>query len=476
MRRWQEREVTFAVERSWQMPDLAGLVPPGGALENCTDELQAVYYDTPPATLRRLGITLRRRSGGSDAGWHLKVPDGTARTEVQSRSRTVRVPEPMTRRLAGIVDGQVLSEVATITTTRYATRLLDPEGTLLAEVADDHVDAVGIGDGATLDRWREVEVELGPGGDEALLKRITRLFGQADAVPAPVQRKLDRLLGPFAAGARDGKAGKQRVGWAVAEYVQDQAGEILLGDVALRDRPEPETVHRTRVAIRRLRSTLRTFGPAFAIDAQVAGRLDEDLRWLAGLLGPIRDNDILARRLIAEVGELPPERVLGPVVREIEETLAAERTAAIRAWRVAGADERYTALLATLTGWLVEVPLADARLDGRAVLDRARRTAERRRKRAKDDPEALHRARKAAKRLRYAAELLDGVVPKAAKTVSWAKQQQTLLGDHQDLMVAADFLRRKGAEVGSRAGHNGFTYGLLLARVEDKAARIRAGR
>lgn len=468
--------MTFAVEQSWQMPDLAGLVPAGGAVENVTDELQAVYYDTAPATLRRLGITLRRRTGGSDAGWHLKVTEGATRTEFQSRARTVRVPEPLTRRLAGIVDGQVLGQVATITTTRHATRLLDPEGILLAEVADDHVD--GVGDGAEPDRWREVEVELGPGGDEALLKRITTLFAKADAAPAPVQRKLDRLLGPFGTGARDGardKAGKQAARRAVTAYVQDQAREILLGDVALRDRPERETVHKTRVAVRRLRSTLRTFGPAFALDEEAAGQLDEDLRWLAGLLGPIRDGDILARRLTAEVAELPPERVLGPVVREIEQTLAAERTAAIQAWRAAGTDERYPTLMATLTGWLVELPLVDAPVDGRAVLDGARRRAERRRKRAKDHPDALHRARKAAKRLRYAAELLDGVVPKAAKTVLQAKQQQTVLGDHQDLMVAAEFLHRQGAAAGTRAGHNGFTYGLLLARVEEKAARIRAG-
>lgn len=474
--------MTFAVKQSWRMPDLAGLVPAGGAVEDVTDELEAVYYDTPPATLRRLGITLRRRTGGSDAGWHLKVTEGATRTEFQSRARTARVPEPLTRRLAGIIDGQELSPVGTIATTRHATRLLDPEGTLLAEVADDQVNAVAVGNGDEPDHWREVEVELGPGGDEALLRRITKLFAKADAAPAPVQRKLDRLLGPFTAGAEDGardrgkkKAGTRSAHRAVAAYVQDQAREILLGDVALRDRPKPETVHRTRVAIRRLRSTLRTFRPAFALDDEAAARLDQDLRWLAGLLGPIRDGDILARRLAVEVAELPPERVLGPVVREIEETLAAERSAAIEAWQAAGTDERYRALVATLTGWLVEVPLGDTRVDGQAVLDGARRTAERRRRRAQGDPEALHQARKAAKRMRYAAELLDGVVPKAAKTVLQAKQQQTVLGDHQDLMVAAEFLQRQGSAAGSRAGHNGFTYGLLLARVDEKAARIRAG-
>ena len=86
----------------------------------------------------------------------------------------------------------------------------------------------------------------------------------------------------------------------------------------------------------------------------------------------------------------------------------------------------------------------------------------------------LHQARKSVKRLRYAGELLDDLVPKAGKIAKAAKKQQTVLGDHQDLVVAADFLRRQGAQAGGRAGHNGFTYGLLMARVEEQAARIRA--
>ena len=92
MRRLQEHEVTFQVKRSWQVPDLAELQPDGGAVDASTDELQAVYFDTPQATLQRLGVTLRRRSGGADAGWHLKVTDGPVRTEYQSQARGSRVP------------------------------------------------------------------------------------------------------------------------------------------------------------------------------------------------------------------------------------------------------------------------------------------------------------------------------------------------------------------------------------------------
>ncbi|HLL61838.1 MAG TPA: CYTH and CHAD domain-containing protein [Propionibacteriaceae bacterium] len=469
MRRYREREVTFEVKRSWQMPDLSRLAPGGGVVAGSPDELRAVYYDTRQRTLQRLGVTLRRRTGGSDAGWHLKVAAGPARIEYQSQAKSDRVPESLTRRLAGVLAGQELREVATITTTRCASRLLDDQGALLAEVADDRVFGAGIGEVATLERWREVEVELGPAGSEAMLAKITKAFRKADARPAPLQRKLDRL---FARNAT--LPGPRTVNQAVAAYLQEQCREILLGDIALRDRPDPEAVHKTRVATRRLRSTLRNFGRALTLSPESRGELDDNLRWLATLLSPIRDGDILARRLTAEVAALPPEHVLGPVVREIEETLAAERSAAVQVWHQAWSDERYPVLMRTLADWLVAVPLAEEPVNGRTVLRKAQRKADRRLRTAGDDARQLHRARKTVKRLRYAAELLDDLAPKADRTAKAAKKQQAVLGDHQDLMVAADFLRRLGAQAGSRPGHNGFTYGLLMARIEHRAAEIRA--
>ena len=114
--------------------------------------------------------------------------------------------------------------MATITTTRCATRLLDEHGALLAEVADDRVFGAGIGEVATLDRWREVEVELGAAGDEDLLTKITKVFRKADAHPAPLQRKLDRLF-----AGRGAKTPRRTVNRAVAAYLQDQSRAILLG-------------------------------------------------------------------------------------------------------------------------------------------------------------------------------------------------------------------------------------------------------
>ena len=470
MRRLHEHEVTFQVKRSWRMPNLAELQPDGGAVDASTDELQALYFDTPQATLQRLGVTLRRRTGGVDAGWHLKVTDGPTRIEFQSRARGQRVPEALNRRLAGVLAGQELAEVATINTTRQATRLHDQHGAVVVEIADDRVSGATTGEVTRLDSWREVEVELGPAGDEKFLAKITKVFRKTDARPAKVQRKLDRLL-PLNGSA----PAADKLSRAVAAYAHEQVVAILLGDIALRDQPGPEAVHKTRVAIRRLRSTLRNSGPVFALEAEAAADLDDALSWLAGLLSPIRDSDILARRLTGELAELPAAQVLGPVAREIVEAVAADRAAAVKAWRMAWSDERYPLIMTTLSHWLVEMPVRTSDLTGQTVIKKARRKADRRLDRAADDPAELHRARKSTKRLRYAGELLTTQVPQASKIAKKAKKVQTVLGDHQDLVVAADFLRRTGAQNGVRPGHNGFTYGLLMARVEQQAARIRAG-
>jgi CHAD domain-containing protein len=481
VQRVSEREVTFDVDESWSMPELTGILSAGSQVESTTAELEATYYDTETAILRRLGVTLRRRRGGSDAGWHLKVPSGGARTEFRSQARSDTIPVALSRRLAGLLAGRTLHPVATINTTRRVTRLIDEAGQLLLEVADDTVVGTSADDQESEKRWREVEAELGPAGEEADLEAVSELFEQSGARPVAGRLKLDRLLGSLPDTPESGEAAE-----LVASYVREQCTAILLGDVGLRDKPEPEAVHKTRVGVRRLRSTLRNFGevldPALAepatkpdgADGQDDGAFaafDNDLRWFAGLFGPIRDDDILSRRLNRELDELPPSQIVGPVRLEISRTLAAERAAAVDQWREATDDARYERVMATLCAWVSRTPVGDASaLDSGKVLKKARRKAKRRLAQANGDPDELHRARKAAKRARYTADLLTPAVPGAKKAAKQAKKIQTKLGDHQDLAVAANFLRR----MADQKGRDGYTYGVLTSRVDQQAAEIRA--
>jgi hypothetical protein len=98
----EEREDKFEVDPAWVMPQLTGLVPDGGRLDQEVRRLDNTYFDTARSRLRLFGVTLRRRVGGSETGWQLKVPNGTARTELQSGSRRKILPPPLAKAVVGL--------------------------------------------------------------------------------------------------------------------------------------------------------------------------------------------------------------------------------------------------------------------------------------------------------------------------------------------------------------------------------------
>lgn len=278
--------------------------------------------------------------------------------------------------------------------------------------------------------------------------------------------------------------GPVTLGDLVGDYIAAQCDVIECNDAELRTgaSAQPALVHKTRVAVRRLRSVLRVFGDLF--EAQQAARLDEELVWFAGLLGSVRDCDVLAEHLPDRIGRLPAEYILGPVQADIDKALAAQRHEAWDKLRSELDSPRYASLLGLLREWRAEPPLTPAaEVKARRVrpyVDKAERKADKRLRQAKKrlrgadgDPQALHRARKAAKRLRYVAELAEAADPGFASVAEKAKARQTRLGQHQDAVMAAEFLRRLGATEGTTPGHNGFTYGLLMANELAEAAAIR---
>jgi CHAD domain-containing protein len=234
------------------------------------------------------------------------------------------------------------------------------------------------------------------------------------------------------------------------------------------------------VAIRRLRSTLRVY--ADLIDPDPAQRLETELTWLASLLGEVRDREVLLARFEGQLAELPAELVLGPVAADLETMLSSERRRHLQELMAELDQPRQLELLEALTRWRTEPPfLEGAGAPAEQIRSFVRASQQKMRRRLRQaqkasgaaQEELMHRARKAAKRARYAAELAVPAWSKAARHVERAQDLQTLLGEHQDSVVAAAFLRRMGAEAGSRARRNGFTYGLLFAGERERADRIR---
>ena len=258
----------------------------------------------------------------------------------------------------------------------------------------------------------------------------------------------------------------------IGDYLVEQCTVIIDSEAHLR--AGEEVVHTTRVAVRRLRSTLRVFAELF--DPGEAGRLEEELVWWANLLGEVRDLDILTQRQAALLAEVPPELILGPVASTIQTELAARRKAAVDAMTDTLNSARYRKLVALIHHWRADPPFTSVADSPSDALDPAIKKAKKKarnrlatavevRQAGEPSDEMLHRARKASKRYRYAVEAAAPIWgTKADKIVAQRKDLQDLLGNYQDSIVSAAFLRELGARLGSRSGQNGFSYGMLYVR------------
>lgn len=262
---------------------------------------------------------------------------------------------------------------------------------------------------------------------------------------------------------------------AVANYVIAQIEQIELGDEGLRRGEDP--IHDTRVSIRRLRSTLRVFRKV--LDKSAIDGVDDELKWFAGLLGDVRDCHVQQRRFREALKEIPDELVLGPVKARIRNDIRAIELPARTRVSEEMESARYGALMDVLRGWRVAPPIAGDDITVTALRKRARRAerkADRRLSAALEssDDAMLHRARKAAKRARYAAELRKPVDKRAKRTMKRYKHIQRVLGEHQDAVIATEALRRLAITAGTSLGENGFTYGMLYERERRLAQLSRA--
>ncbi|WP_199433281.1 CYTH domain-containing protein [Qaidamihabitans albus] len=191
-----ERELKFELDLDRPVPRLDGVGPVARQGDPVKSALEATYFDTADHRLTEAGITVRRRTGGHDAGWHLKLPrpDGH-REEVQEPlgQSTETVPQALREHVRDRIGDRELTPIARIRSTRYAYPLLDAENRPLATLTDDHVtaeadEAIGI------DTWREIEVELEDTTGDDVLHVLADALEHAGVRPAPWPSKLRRAL------------------------------------------------------------------------------------------------------------------------------------------------------------------------------------------------------------------------------------------------------------------------------------------
>jgi CHAD domain-containing protein len=488
-----ERESKLDAAPDFRMPDLDDLVQE--ALPRPDQDLWATYFDSDDLRLWARGITFRHRRGeDSDAPsgiWTLKLPEGTAdeileRAELTWPGRLPDVPVEALELLRGLLRHRTLSPVAELETHRHRLMLRRKDRTVMGELDDDRVTVHGgPHDGL---QFRQIEVEM-DSSDDRLLDRVLERLRSAGALRGRAGPKLARALGDAQRHAASADRYRLTRNSALAEVVgfslQRALATILDRDVQLRLRPQDpsvEDIHKTRVATRRLRSDLKTLRAV--LDPVWTRHVRGDLKWLGSVLGEVRDLDVLQKYLETSrrSGLADTEGTTVLLSR-----LGGQRETAGRALAQALTSERYLMLLDKLDAAAINPPVlghgtaGGRRIDpaGPAAHDLPRLVRKEWKKlqasirRSDADPtdHNLHRVRIRAKQIRYASELAEPVVGRyARRTAKMAKGVQNLIGEHQDAVVADDWLRAQ-LDGGTARAH--FASGQLSA---DQAHRKRRAR
>jgi CHAD domain-containing protein len=471
----REVELKFRVHPLFTLPDLSELA--SRVEEQPPINLVAVYHDTEALTLFRWRVTMRRREGGLDAGWHLKLPvadaDEGVRDELHaplSAGQVGQVPAELVDIIAPLIQDQALSPVVELRTRRTPHIFYSDEGLALIELVDDTVQVLDH-NGEIVSVFREIEVELQDHNSDTARHTMTAACDAlltAGAVPGSTS-KAASALGPRASAPADvpelpmpspsGMAAD-----AIRATIANHVRALIFADVGVR-RNLPDSVHQVRVSARRLRSVLRTVEPL--LDREWSAGLSAELAWLADEMGLIRDSEVLEKRLLSHIKLIPVEdgHVASAVIKQaLDRRIEVARQGALAAIR----SDRHTYLIQDL----IEAARAPQLLNGayQACEDVLPELVAKTWRVLRKSCGALeisgpapewHAARIKAKRARYAVDCLTpifgGKVAKFGKSLAAVTE---VLGDHQDAFVAQEFLRELAYQ-DSTNGSAGYALGLL---------------
>lgn len=474
----REREFKLIVTPDAVLPDLDGIS--GLRVQKIESrDLVATYWDTPQLSLARWGSTLRHRN---DQGWCAKLDTGSAgaalaREEVVIAGADDVPPDEIAGVLRAFIRGRELQPIAELGASRDVFRITDAAGAPIGIITDDLVDATGVA--VAMPQFREIEIELADEVDESVVEPLLAQLAEAGADGSDPRPKLLRALG----------LPSQPVAEVVIPTVSEYptAREVIHAAIAssvarlIRHLPiawlgeDPEGVHQARVAMRRLRSDLRTFG--VLIDRRLASDLRSELSWLGSVLGAVRDADVLMIN-VATIGassddidaesfaalEDELERHLGQCSNAMREAIMSERAGSLLDALVAASANPHTA------------PQADDPAQELMTASVRRRWLRMRRAgRGLSDTSAdsdLHALRIQAKRVRYAAEAVEPAIGgNAARLAKAAAKVQSSLGELNDAVVATELLGRIAGSGGPAAFAAGQVSGLMIARGQEDRGR-----
>jgi CHAD domain-containing protein len=490
-----EQEAKFDVDEAYDPPDLRPVV---GRTRRLTEQrLRTRYYDTVDRRLWGQGVSLRHRTGEGNAEgagtWTLKLPgreagDILSRHELTWPGGAGEMPAEAAAIVRGLARRLTLGEVVVLETRRRRLALHGPgTGRPWGELDDDLVTVVGgPHDGL---RFRQVELELAPDHPPEATSVLDSL--RSSGARPGAGAKLAMALGDEPDARRDGTSKTRRretLANTVRASMEANLNRLLEHDYRLRadlQRPRAHDVHQARVATRRLRSDLKTFGSV--LDPVWLRHTTEEC-WIGTVLGRVRDADVLVGHLHRDDDA---RAMSGNGLVRLQERLDGERSRAAVEVSAALASNRYLDLLDKLHPGIEATPFlrgAAARSNGAAWEPEGPATAAlpalvaarwRKLKRtvekggAHPSDEELHQMRIAAKRLRYAAEAAAPVIGQPAqRTARAAERVQTLLGEFHDAVAAERWLGA-GLDGNATTAHAAFAAGRLSAEERRRQRQIR---
>ena len=478
-----EVELKFDVEAGTPAPDLRVLPGVVSAVAPETFTLDATYFDTATLDLASNRITMRRRTGGHDGGWHLKRPTGIpgARRELRisfdDAPADGGIPADLSTPVLALTRRRELAPVAIISTTRTITTLLGVDGRKLAEFAEDLVTASSLLPGGHETHWAEWEFELLEGGTAKLLKAARKLLAAAGAHEPSSASKLARAIGSTPTISEPHLGRRPTALELVVTDLAIHRNSLIAYDPEVRV-DAPDAVHQMRVATRRIRSVLSGFPTV--LDRERTTHVNNELRLLARILGDARDSEV---QLSMDTALLRGVDASPTLTAALAGTESAVHDQAIHNAHSAMNSQRYFDLLDSIDALITDPPAGvDADRPAATAVDKAIAKSRKQIRRAQDElatltegsdewQEQLHAIRKRAKRLRYATDAGEPLQSKKyRKIAAVAKRIQAALGDFNDTRIN----RARLAELAS--GDYGLTEKdmFLLGRID--ALQEAAGR
>ena len=455
-----EREIKLAIDDLFRLPELPGTPLPRRVLTS-------TYYDTTQFDLAHAGITLRHRVERGKQAWQLKLPLMKDRQEIELVDRRPTPPSTFRDLLFLHLGRRRLMPVAILRVWRTGVRVRMDHAPV-ADVTLDHVAVVK--HGTVLQRFRELEIEQ-VNGKEGTLADLERQLRRAGAGDHDGRPKLFRALSLVAPGPEPPPAPDApvvaHVKWALARHVR----WLRAHDPGTRLGREHESLHQMRVATRQLRAVLRAARPLLV--AEWADSLRDELRWLGHLLGPARDLDVQLAYFREESAALDA-RDRGPLTPFIAH-LEAKRNHVQEVLLNELKSERYLDLIRRLQQAAHDPTIVESTMTLRdlATQEFAKlRTAIRQAGHAPNNAK-IHATRINTKRARYAAELAEPTVGKAAtRFINRARVVQDVLGLHQDAIQAEAhiraFLKR------STSARAAFVAGRMVERQRQRRERAKS--